>query len=175
MLQVGEFGVAAVVAGGVDDGTGFGEVGAGVGGGAFGEGEAGEAEVGVAFVEAEAAAGGEGEGFGEVLAGEGEGAGVGVEGGAGEEAEGDVLLTAVAAEVIDSSRSRWNTARVPSAADAAFEGDKVRAAQGKVIKGDVKKVRALLRPMQATREARSRTSATQPLVEEEVAVEETRD
>ena len=89
---------------------------AGGGGGAFGEGEAGEAEVGVGLVEAEAAAGGEGEGFVEVLAGEGEGAGVGVEGGAGEEAEGEVLLVAGAAEAVDGVL-RWEAAwaRSPAA------------------------------------------------------------
>jgi hypothetical protein len=44
---------------------------------------------------------GDAEGFVEVLAGEGEGAGVGVEGGAGEEAEGEVVLLAGAADAVD--------------------------------------------------------------------------
>ncbi len=62
-LQLGQLGVAAVVAGVVDDAAGGGEVGAGGGRVGLGEGEAGVAKVGVGFVEAEAAAGGEGEGF----------------------------------------------------------------------------------------------------------------
>jgi hypothetical protein len=98
--QIGQLQVAAVVAGGGDDGAGLSEVVEGGGRVAFGESEAGVAEVGVGFVEAEAAAGGDAMGFIKVAAGEVEVVGVGVEGGAGEEAEGDMLLSVCTSQVI---------------------------------------------------------------------------
>jgi hypothetical protein len=135
-VELGQLAVAAVVAGGVDDRPGAVEVLAGGDGVVFGEAEAGEAEVGVGFVEAEAAAFGKGEGFVEVAVGEVVGAGVGVKGGAGEEAEEEVLLDASAAQPIDRG-CEMRCCLGEIAGDTALNSNKVGAAEGQMIERDV--------------------------------------
>ncbi len=94
------------------------------------------AEVGVARMETEAAAGGDGERFVEVLAGEVEGAGVGVEGGAGEEAEGEVVQPAGAAEGVDGGRDVER--RLGEAGGGSvLGGEEVGTAQGELVERDV--------------------------------------
>jgi hypothetical protein len=150
-----------------------GEVRARGGGSAFGEGEAGVAEVGVGLVQAEAAAGGEGEGFVEVLAGEGEGAGVGVESRAGEEAAGEVVLRAGAAEAVDGGREvEGSLGEV--AAGAALGGEEVGAAEGEVVEGDLEEPEVRLGDLQRLRGAFSHIGIP-ALIEQEVAVPEALD
>ena len=105
-------------------------------GAAFGEGEADVAEVGVDLVETEAAAPGEGESVVEVVESGGEVACV--ESDAGEVADGEVALIAIAAEAFDGLLEVGGGLG-EVAGGAARDGKEVGAAKGEMVEGDVEK------------------------------------
>lgn len=135
-FELGELSIAPVIASLFDDRACSCEVLACGLGAAFGEAETGEAEVGVGLVEVEAAALGEGACFVEIAAGGSEIAGMRVEGGAGEEAEGEVVLAAGPAQPIDGS-FEVGRGQVDIAALVALPSEEMGAAQREVVEADI--------------------------------------
>ena len=84
-----------------------------------------------------------------------------MEGGAGEEAEGEVVLVAGAAEAVDGGVEVGGGLR-EVAGGAALGGEEVGAAEGEVVEGDVEERVARYAPPRSVCAARSRTSASRP-------------
>ena len=136
LLDVGEVGVAAVVAGFVDEGAGLVEAAAGGVGLVAGQVQPGPFEMAVGLVQAHLAAPGDLLGFAEVALGSGEVALVAGEFGAGEQAAGELLLLSGLSEAIDGGAEVLFRFAEVSVARGAGRGQG-GPAQGEVVETNV--------------------------------------
>ena len=139
-LEPGDLPLAAAVAAGADEVASAVEVAAGGGEIAGREMEASPLQVGVALVEAHRAALGDLQGLAEVRGGAGEVGGQAPEGGAGQEAAGEIVLLARLPQAVHRP-----VEVVRGRAEVRLRGGRrqgqaeVGAAQGEVVEGDVEK------------------------------------